>query len=112
MATDESFVPGVDDGPRLIDGTPFKLGMTVVFDGGRVVRTDDEGFEVERYETSDGRVVYLLGRKEGPLCVDLRRLYPSERALLEHKIRDLEFRREAINIEIDHLRRELLALPQ
>lgn len=83
----------------LCDGIEFTLGMTVVTNNGREIKTNKEDFVVEPYHFL-GKEYGILKRKDGFMGMDLNTLYSSLESRIEMQVKQLEKMKNDIDNEI------------
>lgn len=87
--------------PKLRDGTEFSIGMTVVFETGRELKTDHH-FEIIFLEYQ-GRTFPSLQQKGGSMSMGLNLLYPSQQARIADQVQRLKLLKLAVDGEIAFL---------
>lgn len=88
----------------LADGVPFRLGMTVVFENGREVATNEKDYAVEELNVFAGKSpIIVLKRKGGCGATDLNCLYSSQQTRVDRQVRYLNFLKDEIDAEIEFL---------
>ena len=85
------------------DGKPFVMGMTLVTNGGREIKTDEATHEIEEVEF-EGTKISCIQCKDGRMGTDLRSFFSSQEARIAAQVERLERIKNEIDLEIKFLK--------
>lgn len=85
---------------KTIDGVEFKLGMTLVTQGGREIPTNEQEHVIMQHEGVD-----CIGLKAHHIDYGIDTFYSSQEARIKDQVAFLEDMKRKLDIDIEHIKK-------